>query len=130
TKVVRSFANRTLKYTFEDTKSYKIASVSAYELLPGGVSRMTIASGNSMDVYNAGKYVVTVTTENGMVEMFALDVTKEDLSNKSASSKVIGGEEEGGDASLGIGLGVGIGGIVIAAAAITATIIVTKKKKA
>ncbi|MDE6411597.1 MAG: hypothetical protein K2L02_03565, partial [Clostridia bacterium] len=37
TKVVRSFANRTLKYTFEDTKSYKIATVSAYALLPGGV---------------------------------------------------------------------------------------------
>lgn len=128
TKVVGSYKNKTLTYTFADNDNYKVASVSAYELMPNGVSRMTIASGNSMDVYNAGTYVVTVTTSNGMVEMFSLSVTKDDISNKSSSSS--SSDEKGGDASLGIGLGVGIGGIVIAAAAITVTVILTKKKKA
>lgn len=120
--VVKSFANRTLKYTFADTQNYKVASVSAYEVKDSGVTRMTIASGNVLDVFNAGTYVVTVTTENGAVEMFSLNVTADDLKNKPAGL--------GNGVTIGVGVGVGVGGAVIAAAAVVATFLLLKKKRA
>ena len=94
---------------------------------------MTIGAGNTMDVYDAGTYVVTVTTSNGMVEMFSLEVTEENLSN--TKKPVVGSGNSGNSggsngSAVGIGLGVGIGGVVIAAAAITVTIVLMKKKKA
>ena len=120
TKVTRTYANRTLTFTFEDTENYKVASVLAYEVTEEGTSRMTISSGNSFDVYSAGTYVVTITTENGTVEMFSLEIAKEDFK----ASK--GG---GGNVALGVGIGVGVGGVVIAAAAITVCFVLLKKKK-
>ncbi len=122
TAVKKTYANKTLKYTFANNDDYEVASVSAYELKENGVSRMTIASGNSMDVYNAGKYVVTVTTKNGTVEMFALEVSANDFKADKSSG-------QGGSNGLAIGLGVGIGGVVVAAAAIVITVVVLKKKK-
>ncbi len=123
TAVKKTYANRTLKYTFGNTDDYEVASVTVYELKGSGVSRMTIASGNSMDVYNAGKYVAMVTSKNGTMEMFSLEVKASDFkSNKATSNK-------GGSNGLGVGLGVGIGGVVVAAAAIVVTVVLLKKKK-
>ena len=121
--VAKTFRNRTLRYSFTDTEHYEIASVSAYELKPTGATRMTIASGNVMDVYNAGKYVITVTTKNGTVEMFAIDVSASDLRVSSVRGGMAGGT------ALGIGLGVGIGGVVVAATAVGVTFFLMKKKK-
>lgn len=130
TSVTSNYAQRTLTYKFGDTDDFTIAAVSAYEVTDTGVSRMTIASGNTMDVYNAGTYVVTVTTSTGAVEMFSLDVTAADLSNKKQQAN--DGNNSGGasdSVALGVGIGVGVGGIVIAAAAVTVTILLVKKKK-
>lgn len=149
TSVTSSYANRTLTYAFGETAYYSIASITAYHITDRGTTRMTIASNNTMDVYDAGTYVVSVTTTNGTVEMFSITVTEDNLSNKV--KPVIGDEgENNGTAStetpengenkttvvrepisatqLGVGLGVGIGGIVIAAAAIIVTIVLVKKK--
>lgn len=121
TAVVKTYANRTLKYTFGDTDDFKVASVSAYQVTDTGVSRMTIASGNSMDVFSAGKYVVTVTSENGTVEMFSLDVTRDDLKAPSSSGVSSG-------TAIGVGVGLGVGGVAIAAAAVVTTVFLLKKK--
>lgn len=126
--VTKSYANRTLKYTFSDTDDHKVASVAVYEILDGGVSKMTISSGNVMDVYNAGTYVAMVTTQNGAVEMFSIGVSKEDLSvkNQSADGKTA---SNNAGAQLGIGLGIGIGGIILAGAAVAVTFVLLKKKR-
>lgn len=121
--VTKTFKNRTLKYTFGDTENYRIASVSAYQLTGGGASRMTIADGNVMDVYSAGTYVITVTTQNGTVEMFSIEVAAKDLRGGGSNSSLSSGT------ALGVGLGVGIGGVAIAAAAVVVTIVLLKKKK-
>ena len=139
TRVASAYANRTLTFTFEDTAHYTIASVTAYRITESRVTRMTIGSGNTMDVYDAGTYVVTVTTTNGTVEMFSFDVTEDNLSNKKTPEISAGKPSKKGSAgssnsvngaALGIGLGVGIGGVAIAAAAITVTLVLMKKKKA
>lgn len=121
--VTKTYRNRTLKYTFTDNEHYEIAAVSAYQLTSTGATRMTIATGNVMDVYSAGQYVVTVTTKNGTVEMFSIDVAASDLKVTSANGGMSGGT------ALGIGLGVGIGGVVVGAAAVVLTIVLLKKKK-
>jgi len=120
--VKKTYANRTLKYTFGDTDDFEVASVTVYELKPNGVSRMTIASGNTMDVYNAGKYVATVTSKNGTVEMFSFEVSASDLKTKKNS----GGSDK---KELGIGIGVMVGGLAVSAAAIVVTVVLLKKKK-
>lgn len=122
TLVKKSYANRTYTYEFAPTGDYEIASVTAYMVTESGTSRMTIATGNLMDVYEGGTYVVSVTTTDGTVEMFALDI---------AASEVKGAPKAGisEGLSLGVGLGVGVGGIVVGAAAIAVCFLVTKKKK-
>ena len=119
TNMTSNFANKTLTYTFGKTDDYEIASVSAYQLGAGSVSRMTISSGNKMDVYYAGTYVVTVTTTTGAVEVFSITVTNRDLGKSGGNN----------NANLGIGIGVGVGGVVLAAAAITVCAVLLKKKK-
>ena len=123
TKVSSKYASRTLTYTFGDTDDYKVASISAYQILASSTSRMTISSGNSMNVYNAGTYVVTVKTTTGTVEVFSFTVSQSELKpvNNNANGGVAGG--------LGIGIGVGVGGIVIAAVAIVLTLVLLKKKQ-
>ena len=134
TIVSKSVKNDTLKFSFGESKNYEIAAVTAYQLKETSVSRMTIATGNTMDVYNEGRYVVTVTTVNGTVEMFSIDVTEQDLASTSEEEvKVAGvGENAGGvsASALGVGLGVGIGGVVLAGAAVVVTVFLLKKRKA
>ena len=127
TNVINSYANRTLTYTFADNAFYKVVSVTAYEVTDTGISRMTIGDGNTMDVYDEGTYVVAVTTSNGTVEMFSLNVTEDDLDGKNVTP-VGGSSGVGSSTALAIGLGVGIGGVVLAAAAVTVTLILKKKK--
>lgn len=125
TVVTKSFVSRTLKYTFGDSDAYKVASVSAYQVGNGSADRVTIASGNVMDVYSAGTYVVTVTTESGEVEMFSLTATAAEVRGRKTNTS-------GLDAAtaLGVGLGVGLGGVVLAAVAIVLVLVLTKGKKA
>lgn len=119
--VTKQYRSRTLSYTFGDNDDHKVASVSAHEVTESGVSRVTVAAGNSMDVYNAGTYVITVTTDLGAVEMFALNVRKSDFSAKAD------GISKG--TALGVGLGVGLGGAALAAAAVVTVLLLTKRKK-
>ncbi len=125
TLVERSLVTRgTMNIRFKDTADFKIASVTAYEITDGSASRMTISSDKSMDVYNAGTYVVTVTTDKGFVEMFSLRVVDSELGTASPKS-------EGGlspSAALGIGIGVGVGGVVLAASAFVVTFLLRRKK--
>ncbi len=125
TTVTRRYANRTLTFTFGDNTDHAVASVSAYMVDEGGVSRMTISAGNAMDVFGAGTYVVTVTDTDGAVEMFALQVAASDLRAPAPSSGGLGKS-----AQLGIGLGVGLGGVLLAAAAVVVTVLLFKKKSA
>ncbi len=128
TLVVRkSFERRQLRYSFGDSADYIVYSVTAYQLLERGVSKMTIADGNAMDVYDPGTYVVSVLTKDGSVEIFALDVTQADFSADHTGVVSFGGNGNG--AGLAIGIGVGVGGIVLAAAAVVVTLIVTRKKE-
>lgn len=116
------YANRTLTYRFLDNADFKIASVSAYKVTKSGVSKMTISTGSKgseMDVYNAGKYVVTVTATDGTVEMFAINAVKEDFSANKGNNGL----------ALGVGLGVGLGGVVLAAAAVVVVMFLLKKGK-
>ncbi len=119
TKITRRYANRTFTYTFGDTESFEVASVSAFQLTSTGVSRLTVSSGNSLNVFAAGTYVVAVTSKDGTTEMFSFDLKQDEFKVTSA-----GGKNSSG---LGIGIGVGAGGVVIAAAAILITVL--KKKK-
>lgn len=129
TTVKKSYANKTLKYTFTDTDSHKVASVAVYEIKDGGVSKMTISSGNTMDAYNEGTYVATVTTENGAVEMFSFRVEKEDFAVKNQSAGNKTGTSDNSGAQLGIGLGIGIGGVVLAVTAVGVTLLLLKRKR-
>lgn len=118
TRVAKSYANRTLTYTFGDTPDYIVSAVAAYQLREDGVSRMTIASGNRMDVYDEGTYVVTVTTANGEVEMFALNVEKKDFSADS---------DEGCKGALGTGAG--MSAVILCAFACGLTLLSGRKKR-
>ncbi len=83
TVVRKSFARSQLRYSFGDSADYILYSVTAYQLRDAGISKMTIADGNRMDVYDAGTYIVTARTREGAVEMFALNVTAEDLKGEN-----------------------------------------------
>ncbi len=129
TVVVRkSYDRRQLRYSFGDSADYVVYSVTAYQIMEDSVSRMTIADGNQMDVYDAGTYVVSVLTKDGSVEMFALNVTRGDFNADNLGVVTLGGGGNSGVA-LGVGLGVGLGGVAVAAAAVVLTLVFTKKKK-
>lgn len=112
TRVEKSYTSGTCKYTFTGTDDYTVSSVSVYKIDGARAERQTIDSGNVFNAYNAGQYVVTVTTGNGAVEMFTLNVTQED---------VRGTAEEG--------CGSSVSGIAFAALALGACLVFTKKKK-
>lgn len=119
TRVTKKYANRTLTYTFGDTADFIVSDLTVYEVKESGVTRMTIASGNSMDVYEEGVYVATIATDSGIVEMFALNVAKEDFSATPA-------KEQG---CQGLAFGGAGAGVMLAAVAGTVLAVLKKKKK-
>ena len=127
TVVRKSYDRRQLRYSFGDSTDYIVYSVTAYQLLENGVSKMTIADGNQMDVYEEGTYVVTVLTKDGSVEMFALNVEKSDFSTDGVGVVEFGGS--GGCSSVISVSSAVAGGLIVAAAAAVVTLSVRRKKR-
>ena len=128
TVITKTYVSRTLKYTFGNTDDFKVADVVAYQISSGRADPVTIAKVGdvySINVYNAGTYVVIVTTDSGEVEMFSITATASDVRPAAGST---GSLSKG--VTLGVGLGVGLGGAVIAIVAVVLVLFVLKKKKA
>ena len=130
TLVTKTFVSRTLKYTFGNTSDFEVASVTAYQLTSSGASRVTIASGNVLNVYNAGTYVVSVTTKSGETELFSIVATAAEVRTGKVNGTISSGGGIDKDTALGVGLGVGLGGAVLGGVAVVLVLFVFKKKKA
>lgn len=84
-QIKSELSGSTMKITFEKTQA-EIVSVDVYKIKDGKAERMTVLSGNVLNVYDADDFVAKITYSDGLVEMFGFSVTETNLENAGGCS--------------------------------------------